>query len=151
DRRAGLGIAPVTIKKEIHGGRAAWNWGRTAGLAAKEWPGKGLVYPKADEPPPFQTIEEIERQIAKRDLSEADRHPLWESLYLRVPDVADLLACVQANAAYPWIYPLVATAAHTGMRRSELLRSKVTDVDFDGGSILIRERKRVKGKRSTRR
>lgn len=37
------------------------------------------------------------------------------------------------------------------MRRSELLRAKVTDVDFEGGSILIRERKRVKGKRSTRR
>ena len=42
-------------------------------------------------------------------------------------------------------------AAHTGMRRSELIRMQVTDVDFEGGSVLIREKKRVKGKRSTRR
>lgn len=151
ERRAGQGIAPVTIKKEIEGGRAAWNWGRTAGLIAGDWPDGGLVYPKADEPPPFQTVDEIERQIARGDLDEAQRRELWDSLYLRVPEIADLLACVGEKAAHSWVYPLGVTAAHTGMRRSELLGAKVTDIDLEGGSILIRERKRVKGKRSTRR
>jgi hypothetical protein len=33
DRRAAEGIAPVTIKKEIHGFRAAWNWAKRTGLA----------------------------------------------------------------------------------------------------------------------
>ena len=28
DRRAADEISPVTIKKEVHGFRAAWNWGR---------------------------------------------------------------------------------------------------------------------------
>jgi integrase len=151
ERRAGLGIAPVTIKKEIEGGRAAWNWGRSAGLVGGDWPGKGLVYPKADEPPPFQTVEEIERRIGKGDLTATQKRELWQSLYLRVTEVADLLACVEANAEHAWVYPLFVTAAHTGMRRSELVRAKVTDVDFEGGSIVIRERKRVKGTRSTRR
>jgi integrase len=151
DRRAGVGVSPVTIKKEIEGGRAAWNWGRTAGLLAGDWPGKGLVYPKGEEPPPFQTIEEIERQIARGRLSKARQAALWECLYLRVPEITRLLADVKERAIHPWIFPLACMAAHTGMRRSELVRVLVTDVDFEGGSVVIRERKRVKGKRSTRR
>ncbi len=41
--------------------------------------------------------------------------------------------------------------AHTGARRSELLRAEVGDVDLTGESVLLRERKRVHGKRTTRR
>lgn len=151
DRRAGEGVSAVTIKKELESARAAWNWGRPAGLVLADWPGKGLVYPKIDEPPPFQTLDEIRRQITKGRIPKAEQPTLWEALYLRVPEVADLLTCVKENAAHPWIYPLVCTAAHTGMRRSELVRARLTDVDFEGDSIIIHERKRVKGKRSTRR
>ena len=50
-RRSSMDIAPVTIKKEINGFRAAWNWGKRVGLVSKEWPGKGLVYPKTKEKP----------------------------------------------------------------------------------------------------
>lgn len=42
-------------------------------------------------------------------------------------------------------------AAYTGARRSELVRSRKSDFDFTSNTITIRERKRVKGKRSTRR
>ena len=51
----------------------------------------------------------------------------------------------------PWIYPLVCTAAHTGTRRSELLRIQIPDIDFDRNAILIHEKKRAKGKRTSRR
>ena len=34
DRRAGKRIAPVTIRKEIDGLRAAWNWGKRTGLVS---------------------------------------------------------------------------------------------------------------------
>ena len=54
-------------------------------------------------------------------------------LYLQVHEIAALLATVKEKDAYPWIYPLVCTAAHTGARRSELARMLVTDVDFQGG------------------
>ena len=39
-------------------------------------------------------------------------------------------------------------AAHTGARRSEILRSQTTD--FSAGIVSIRERKRKKGRKSTR-
>ena len=36
---------------------------------------------------------------------------------------------------------------HTGARRSEIIRSRLSDIDFAGQSILIREKKRGKGQR----
>ena len=45
---------------------------------------------------------------------------------------------------------MAATAAFTGARRSELLRMLVADADLAAGVITIREKKRVKGRRSTR-
>jgi integrase len=41
-------------------------------------------------------------------------------------------------------------AAHTGARRSELCRSRDVDYDFEAATILIREKKRSKGKSTTR-
>ena len=41
-----------------------------------------------------------------------------------------LLAHVRTKAPHPWIYPLFCFAAHTGARRSEILRALVADVDF---------------------
>jgi integrase len=46
---------------------------------------------------------------------------------------------------------MFAFAAHTGARRSELIRAEVADVDFDAGTVLIREKKRARGQRTTRR
>jgi integrase len=57
---------------------------------------------------------------------------------------------VRRHGTLPWVHPLVAFAAYTGARRSEVLRAQVSDVDLDGGVVTIREKKRVKGKRSTR-
>ena len=46
---------------------------------------------------------------------------------------------------------MVCFAAHTGARRSELLRVRIGDVDFEGKAVLISEKKRARGKRTTRR
>ena len=46
---------------------------------------------------------------------------------------------------------MVCFAAHSGARRSELLRARVADIDFNGKTVLINEKKRVRGKRTTRR
>jgi integrase len=151
ESRAGLGISPVTIRKEITTLRTAWHWAAHAGLLGGEYPNKGLIYPKDDEPPPYQTREEIERQVAAGNLTEEEVDELWSALYLRPHEIAEMLEHVRAHARHPWIYPLACMAAHTGARRSELIRMQVADVDFKGGSVVIREKKRVKGKRSTRR
>jgi integrase len=111
------------------------------------FPSKGLRYPKADEKPPFMTMQEIERQIA----AGGDRDTLWEALYLQADELAELLAHVEKKAPHPWIYPLFCFAAHTGARRSEILRALVADVDFTGNTVLVREKKRSRGQRTTRR
>jgi integrase len=157
DRRAkdkGMGgkrLSAATIKKEIVTLRTAWNWADKMALVAGRFPYHGLRYPKTDEKPPFQTIAEIERRLAAGGLTAAGRQELWECLYLGTPEIAGLITHARQHAGYPWIYPLICMAAHTGARRSELLRMLVSDIDFDGGSVIIREKKRVKGKRSTRR
>ena len=106
---------------------------------------------RSTEKPPFRTIDEIERRIKAGGITTAQRKELWESLYLRTPEIAELLAYAKEHAAHPWIFPMICMAAHTGARRSELTRMLITDVDFDGGSVTIREKKRVHGKDSTRR
>jgi len=151
ERRAKEEISATTIKKEITTFRTAWHWAIHAGTHSGEYPNKGLVYPKTDELPPYQTREEIERQAAASKMTPEQLDALWDALYLRPGEIAGLLEHVREQARHPWIYPLACMAGHTGARRSELIRMQVADVDFAGGSVIIREKKRVKGKRSTRR
>jgi integrase len=151
ERRSGDGVVPVTIKKEIDGFRAAWNWGRRAGLVSKEWPGKGLVYKKTAEKPPFQTREEIRRALARGKASEEREAELWDSLYLTSEELPAFLEFVRGAARHPFIYPMVCAAAHTGARRSELIRAEVADVDFDAAVFTVREKKRSKGRQTYRR
>lgn len=144
-------ISPVTIRKEVASFRAVWNWAVRAGLLSGTFPNRGLVYPKTDEKPPFQTWEEIERQIGRGGLSLAEQRGLWDCLFLTVPQVQELLTHVHEQALQPFIYPMFCFAAHTGARRSEIMRSRVSDIDFAGQSVLIREKKRGKGQRTHRR
>ena len=117
------------------------------GLTSGKFPNRGLRYPKADEKPPFMTMAEIERQLA----GGGDPDLLWEALYLQASELTELLAHVKEKAPHPWIYPLFCFAAHTGARRSEILRALVADVDFTGNTVLVREKKRTRGQRTTRR
>jgi integrase len=157
DRRAkakgmyGRRLSAATIKKEIVTLRTAWNWAVKMGLVAGRFPNDGLRYPKLDEKPPFMTRVEIERQRAAGGLSDAQERDLWDALFLTLPEVAELLDHVRRAPALPWVYPMVCFAAHTGARRSEILRARVADVDFEGMTVLIHEKKRVRGKRTTRR
>src|SRR5262249_36840955 len=115
------------------------------------FPHRGLKYPKTSEKPPFQTWEEIERQIQSGGLDAAQQRELWDCLYLTPPQIEELLAFVQAHAAHGFLSPMFAFAAHTGARRSEMLRALVTDIDFGGETVLIREKKRARGQRTNRR
>ena len=144
-------LSPTTIRKEVATFRAAWNWGVQAGLVTGLFPHRGLKYPKTTEKPPFQTWEEIERQIRSGGLDAAEQRTLWDCLYLTPPQIEELLGFVEAHAAHGFLYPMFAVAAHTGARRSEMLRALVTDIDFVGETVLIREKKRARGQRTNRR
>ncbi len=146
DRRAKL-VAPITIKKEIDTFRSAWNWGLRMKVVGHPLPTAGLVYSKSEEKLPFMTWQEIERRIK----AGGDADQLWECLYLEDSQVTELLAYVKKQKLQPWVYPAFVVAAHTGARRSEILRVRVEDVDLDAAILTIREKKRCKGVRTTRR
>jgi integrase len=144
-------LSAVTIRKELDTLRAAWNWAAHSGLVSGPFPDRGVVLPKTDEKPPFRTWAEIERRVAAGGLSEEEVADLWDCLYLTRPQVDELLAHVKAHAAYGWVYPMFCFAAHTGARRSEMLRLQVGDLDFDTGTAVLHEKKRARGRRTTRR
>jgi integrase len=140
-------LSPATIQKEIVTLRTAWNWAVEYKLVSGKFPKRGLRYPRSVQKPPFMTWDEIARRIKGGE----DAGNLWECLYLRTPEIADLLAYAKEHAAHPWIYPFFCFAAHTGARRSEIIRATIADVDFATDTITIHEKKRVRGKDSTRR
>jgi integrase len=147
----GKKLSPATLRKEITSFRAVWNWAKNAKLVAGDYPNAGLVFPKSDEKPPFATYDEIETRIARGGLSKAEIRQMWDCLFLTLPEIAQFLDHIQRKARMPWLYPMVCTAAHTGARRSELLRIGIHDVDVNAGTILLHEKKREKQKRTTRR
>ena len=55
----------------------------------------------------------------------------------------------RAVARQPFVYPLFVFVAHTGARRSEILRSQIDDFDFDSRTVLIREKKKSREKAIT--
>src|SRR5262249_17328720 len=65
----GRPLSPVTLRKEVASLRAVWNWGVRAGKLRAAFPGHGLIYPKADEKPPYMTWQEVERKAASGGLS----------------------------------------------------------------------------------
>ena len=131
--------------------RACWNWAVQSGKLHGGFPNRGLKYPKANEKPPFQTWQQIERQIARGGLTQAEQADLWDCLFLTLPQIADLLTYAKDHARVPFFYPMFAFAAHTGARRSEILRVRIEDLDLAGQTVLLREKKRSKEKRTYRR
>jgi integrase len=140
-------VAGVTIKKEIDTLRAAWNWACRMRLTQGTFPNAGLVYPKGEDKLPFMTFDEIERRIE----AGGDADELWECLYLTHTEIAELLDHVRGRKVSAWIYPAFVFTAHTGARRSEMMRARPEDVDLIGATVTIREKKRTRGKRTTRR
>jgi len=145
----GRKVGANTINKEIVTFQSAWKWAAQRGTLEGKFPRAGLRLPKTTEMPSFQTWEEIESQIEHGNLSKEKQADLWDCLFLSLGQVTEVLTYVQQAAQHPFIYPMFVLAAHTGARRSELLRSQISD--FDGETVVIHERKRVRGKHSTRR
>ena len=83
-------LSPVTLRKELASFRAMWNWSVKSGLLTGPFPNQGLVFPKTEEKPPFQTWEEIERQVSRGGLAPSDEKALWDSLFLTVPQIHEI-------------------------------------------------------------
>jgi integrase len=143
-------IRPATIKKELRTLTCVWNWAIDMQVVRNPLPKRRLRYPRTSEKPRFQTWQEIDRRIRRGDLTPDQEAELWACLFLTTGEIDELLAHVRDSARHPFIYPMFCFAAHTGARRSEMLRSEIDDIDFYTKSITIREKKRVRGTTTTR-
>lgn len=148
--RRGKPISPTTIKKELATFSSIWSFARENGYVETVFPNKGLKFPKSCEKPRFQTWAEIERQIDRDDLSETEQDELWDCLYLTLDEVEQFLAHVREHARHDFLFPMIALAAYTGARKSELIRSQVADVDLNSSLVTIREKKRNRERHTTR-
>ncbi len=145
----GRKVTATTIKKAIVTLRTVWNWGRQHGLIGREFPSKGIKYPKGSEKPPFMTLAEVQRRVRKATPAAAAE--LWECVFLSLTEIDELLRTVKDRAVHPAVYPMFVFAAHTGARRSEIIRSTVEDLDFEHGLVTIQERKKSHDRWTTRR
>lgn len=156
DRRAkdewhGKPIRPYTIRKELRTFRQVCEWGSGRGYlkVGPSWQSKDLTLGKDQGREPFPTMAEVERRIKRGGLAEIAR--LWECLDLTGDEVKDCLRYVEAHATAPFVYPMLAFVALTGCRRSEMIRSRIDDIDFDERVVHVRERKRDTTKEFTMR
>ncbi|HBE71545.1 MAG TPA: hypothetical protein DDW52_25660 [Planctomycetaceae bacterium] len=143
-------ISAATIRKEIATLGSLWNWAKSDGLVDSEYPRQGLMFPKVTERPPFQTWEQITRQVRSGGLAETEAAKLWDCLYLDREKLKKLLAFVEQEARHDCLHPMCVLAAYTGARRSELCRALVSDIDLMTSTFTIRERKRSRSHRTTR-
>ena len=88
------------------------------------------------------TFDEIEKVIKRGGLTDKQEAGLWECLFLTISEVQEILTYVEKNANHDFIYPMFVFVAHTGARRSEIMRSQIDDFDFQSKTVLIREKKR---------
>ena len=147
----GKPLSPTTIKKELATLTTVWSWAQESGFVKSQLPRKSrLRYGKVDEKPPFKTWAEIERTVERGGLSDEEAKDYWDCVYLNQDEIREFLADVRAMNRPGFIYPMLAMAAYTGARRSEMLRSQIQDIDLESGQIVLREKKRVRGQRSTR-
>lgn len=148
--RRGRLVSTATIKKELSTLSSIWTWARRMKHVHGTFPNEGLRFPIVQEKPPFQTWQEIERQIARGGLSEVEIAELWDCLFLTLAEIDQVLQFVRDNSRQRFLFPMFVMAAHTGARRSELIRSRIDDFNFAAGCVHVRERKRVKGKKTLR-
>ena len=148
--RRGKSLSGKTIRKEVATLKTIWSFAQSRNYVTGELPNRRLRYPKTDAKEPFKTYAEIQRRIDRSNFSESQRAELWECLYLTLSETEELLDSVKENAAHAFLYPMVVAAAHTGARRSELVRAKIDDFDLENKLVMIRERKRNREMRTTR-
>lgn len=129
--KRGRPIHRNTIVKEINSLRQIWKAALKRGKIGKPFP-KELMWPKDPAKPSFQSYAELTN----------DPNADWSTLVLKKAQVLQVLNEVAAQEKNSFIYPVLAFAAFTGCRRSELVRVGVSDVDFELKRIRIHEKKR---------
>ena len=111
ERGVGLEKKPAaaTINRYLAAMRAAWNWGRSAGLVPNEraWPTKLML-----------------------------TEPEGRTRYLTDEELKKLLDAARVQG--PAVYAMIVTSLATGVRQGELLRLTWADIDFERSRARIK-------------
>ena len=135
-------VRAATVKKEMATLAYIWRRGLDRGHVRAAVPSLKLTFCKQADKQPFRTWEEILAIIDSGHLGGDREAELWKSLYLDEHQVREVLEYVRDQARHPFVYPMVAFAAYTGARRSEIVASQRSDIDLANQRVLIREEKR---------
>lgn len=136
-------VSPTTVMKERQTLVCFFKWAASRDfLQGRPSPAENLcAFQEHREKLRFRTLEEIEAALARGGLSEEEVEQYWACLYLTQAEIGEVLAVFQTKARHDFVYPMVALAAFTGMRRGEILRLRWSDVNFEAGLITARSRK----------
>lgn len=140
-------IKAETIRKEVATLRMVWTWATRQNLVKESAPNLAarLTFPKGSQKPPFQTWDQVKAITARGGLTKEQLREVWDRVFLDSTQVNDFLAFVRTHRRRcDWLSPIFLFAAHTGARRSEMMRSLVEDFNFASGVVLIREKKKSK-------
>lgn len=143
-------IKSQTVRKEVATLITVWNWASRRGHVSVPCSTKGITFPKGKEKPQFRTFEQVTAIVGRGGLSKTEIRDLWDSLFLSREQIGEVLAHVRGHAPSPWLYPFFVAAAHTGARRSELLRARVEDFDFENRVVTLREKKKSRTRETLR-
>lgn len=150
EKYRGRPIRPTTVRKELATFQTVWNWAHRRGHVPAASPAKGITFPKEREKPPFRTYDQVKAIVDRGGLSKTEIRELWDGLFLDRTQVDEVLGYVKQHAPSDWLYPFFVAAAHTGARRSELLRARVEDFDFENKVVLVREKKKSRSRETFR-
>jgi integrase len=147
DRRLAQ-VSGATVRKEISTFRVLWRWVVGQSIAQGSDPSAGLAIPKPPRAEPFRTLADVERMTEGLDDTQAQAY--WDSCVLVAGELSELLAVVDHRAPH-WIKGAIYACALAGVRRSEWIRSRPEDWDIGRGTLIVRERKRVKSRQGSTR
>ena len=146
----GKTVKTTTVRKAVATFRFVMNWSVRQGRTKTKFPEVDLFFAKERQAEPFRTFDQITLILSRGGFDASRIREFWDGLFLNPDEIAEVLEVVRMKTAATWLYPFLVTAAHTGARRGELLRSRVEDFDFGSKLILIRELKRSRAKETFR-
>ena len=87
------------------------------------------------------TQHEIRTKIERGGLTKQQIAEMWKAVFLLSTEIALMLHHTKLHSTCNFVYPMLYFAAHTGARRSEILRSRIDDFCMASRTIAIREKK----------
>jgi len=132
-------VSGTTANKELQTIRQLFDFARRQGAVGSNPAHDVSRFKHSGRPHRFMSKQEIDDQINRGGLTEKRIKVLKRLRYLEEEEVTKLLDL--AKERDPWLHPVLATLAFTGLRRGEVVDLEWGDVDFKAGKIWARSRK----------